>query len=438
MMSTGSLDLLQRLPPEVFLPILKQLPDFQSLSRLLRASPYAYHCFEQFGVEIFEALLTSGVCHRYTSNIIRLVAMLRTNALPLEVKDLESLLDLYVYDTQELCYEKEPVRQPLCLSPGTPATVLRAILSSHCTIERRMVSCLNFYLDRFRSLQPLHVAEPEDSREEYEWLGVNSRVASEFVGSWEVNPTTRPAEVCDIGPPTWTEQQRVLRVLWLNELVSQLKSKAAHGSLSSGLPGWITLPHLNDATDMWQFGGWMADPSIGEGDHAHGNSDSTYSTQIFSLENELVKSVLEYAAETRKNTDSSKLSARDERNWPTPRPSEKMGENYEVSLDTSLTAEQFQLLSGHEDEHMMYDWASPLQHVRWEPFRRQGFAIWCDERMARSGFLPVSEHSDKYSRVSDASVAMAWKSVLSEEEVRELHRINKERQDECLENAYYS
>ncbi|KAI0973593.1 hypothetical protein F4678DRAFT_459073 [Xylaria arbuscula] len=292
--------LLERLPPEILLPILKQLPDLTSLSRLLRASPKVYRFFEIYGVEIFEAILTSGTIHKYPSAIIRIVTMLRSSTLPPDVKDLSSFRDMYVYETQLLRYERQEVRPPLRLSSETPTTVLRGILASHCKNECLMISCLKFYLDRFRPLGPLHVIDP-NAWQNYEWHGVEDVPASEFVGSWEVKPPVRPAEVRDIGPPTWVEEPRVLRALWRNQLFLQLKISANDGALYSVWPENSVrgISRYDDATSLWCFGGYMADPRFNDGKCWHGNVPFRYWSGDFAVENERVRSTVEYAAENR-------------------------------------------------------------------------------------------------------------------------------------------
>ncbi|KAI1290529.1 hypothetical protein F5Y03DRAFT_388793 [Xylaria venustula] len=424
-------DLLERLPPEILLPILKQLPELTSLYRLLRASPKVCRLFETYGVEIFEAILNSGIIHKYTSAIIRIVAMLRSSTLPPDVKDLSSFIDMYVYETQLLRYERQEVRPPLRLSPATPTTVLRGIMVSHCKNECLMISCLKFYLDRFRPLKPLHVVDPNEW-ENYEWHGVEEVPASEFIGSWEVKPPVRPAEVRDIGPPTWVEEQRVLRAFWRNQLFLQLKIGATDGTLSSVWPENSVrgISRHDDATSLWCFGGYMADPDFDDGRCWHANVSFYYWTGDFAVENELVRSALEYAAENRQDIIHPEFS-QVERDWPTSKPTQREVE--ELDSYTSFAAEYFQQLSGKDGEHNMSYAASPLQHVPWSPFRRLGFAIWCRNRLSNYGFTAVVDASYRnYYIISHASATMAWKSLLSHEEVLELERVNKEWQDKYL------
>ncbi|KAI1130665.1 hypothetical protein F5Y10DRAFT_111939 [Nemania abortiva] len=429
-------DLFERLPAEILLPVLKQLPEITSLSHVLKASPHVYRFFETYGVEIFESILTSGTIHQYTSAIIRIVTMLRSSTLPPDVLDLESFEDMYVYETQMLRYPDQGVRIPLRLSPATPAATLRGIMASHCKNERLMVSCLKFYLDRFRPLRPLHVEEPEQCREEYEWRGVDSRIASEFVGSWEVKPEVCPAEVSDIGPPTWIEEQRVLRALWRNQLFLQLKTGATDGTLSSVWPkrSIQAISRYEDATSLWCFGGRMADPNF-----VHGDMSFSYHTSRFAVENELVRSTLEYAAE--KSQDIARPEfLQVERDWPIPERTRQVDDEEEIGSHTSYVAEFFQELSGEEGQHDMGVAASPLQHVPWKPFRRLGFAIWCHDRMSGYGFIVAFDPVRHYHlfNVSHASRTMAWKSVLSQEEVLELERVNKQWQDEYLKDTQES
>jgi hypothetical protein len=86
---------LERLPPEVLLPILTRLPDLDSLDNLLQISPAAAQLFDLRGVEIFEAVLSADTnTHEYTRALIRIVALLRSTALPAYIHDWISFEDL--------------------------------------------------------------------------------------------------------------------------------------------------------------------------------------------------------------------------------------------------------------------------------------------------------------------------------------------------------
>lgn len=45
-----------------------------------------------------------------------------------------------------------------------------------------------------------------------------------FIGSWQQKPEEKPFPVQDIGAPTWIEEQRVLRAFWRVQLFHDLKT----------------------------------------------------------------------------------------------------------------------------------------------------------------------------------------------------------------------
>lgn len=424
----------ETLPVEISLSILKELPDLSSLHCLLNASPAATRVFETHGAEIIEAHLTSGTIHKFTCAIIRIAVHLRSGIVPPGLSGWDSFLDLYAYETTEFRHKPPRWTQPpLKLTPGDfSASVLRSIVASHYHHERLMINCLATYLERFRVLLPTHLVDKD-----FYWEGIfygpdgitDNGVMSEYVGSWQQQPPVRPVARHDIGPPTWCEEQRVLRGAWRVQLYEDLKNSKATGLLNSwplDKTGRWTGPNLDavcapgrnasillyiEPINLIQ--GWGNDPDV--------------AMQNVQVEEELISSVMEYTEAVRAvDSGASDRPQLTSRTWPEPVPSQK--DISEVEWCTSNTALAFQDVAGLEEDHQMSP-SSPVQHVPFDFYRRRGFAIWCDARMAGYGLWRPEGQALVKSDWSFSTLLQAWRSVLTEDELKEVARLNQAYED---------
>lgn len=304
------------------------------------------------------------------------------------------------------------------------APVLRGVLASHHRNEQLAIGCLNTYLPRFRALEPRHVLDPNFifSTE------IPGPDGSEYLGAWRIQPETAPFPKRDIGPPTWCEEQRLFRAAWRVEVFKDLKAAAAAGHLKN----WPAADHeclqFYNASDLLYndtvtlIGGLLGDPSP--------------LMQFIDVERELVYTMLDYLEGIEGAVEHIACPAG--RTWPAPVASQQ--DILEVEDYTSAMALMFQRVHWEGDGHICSSICSPLQHVPWDYYRRRGFAIWCEARMVGYGlvftqfcFPDVAATDD--SDPSLGSILMAWKSILTEEELELVDWINEQRQAEGMEGA---
>lgn len=448
----------ETLPTEISISILKQLPDLTTLYNYISSSPAAARIFDTHAVEIVESHLASGTIHAYTCGIIRLAAYVRSGVRPPGVTDLYDFNNLYVHETTQHRYEPPRWTQaPLRLMQQQPssssaaddnntaavsASALRSVLASQHRSERLVAGCLAMYLPRFQALQPLHLADHDHAWESV-YHGLDK---TEFVGSWQMQPATVPFPKRDVGAPTWCEEQRLLRAAWRVQLFEDVKAAAVAGRFLERWPDReVQRLQRNDATclmaveteDLIEEQSW-------EPDIHH---------QFIDVEHELIYTVLDYVDTTKKDVDGSAAVHHDaelrrlpSRQWPAPVPSRR--DILEVEWYTSAVALVFQRVYGEEYGHVVEDWCTPLQHVPWDFYRRRGFAIWSEERMLGYGLLGRQfclESQDETAATTTMPTAatgdenyninmlfMAWKSVLADEELAEVDRINQKFQEEAM------
>lgn len=179
-----------------------------------------FRLFDEFAVEITEAILSSGYTNGHIRVIVRIIALLRSSTLPIH-----SLAEFKTRVTDEAMVFR--VRKgpngfaPEYLSKTTKPAVLRGILATTRVLTYTALDCLKYYLDRSRALRPEH---PID---ENFIFGRDGPAENQHI-----RPPSRKFEGRDVRPPSWTEVQRVTRAFWRIQLFYDLRKAAASSLLS--------------------------------------------------------------------------------------------------------------------------------------------------------------------------------------------------------------
>ena len=411
-------DHFQRLPPEIVLPIVKQLPDLDSLKNLLRASPTAYRLFDTYGYEIFERVLSSGAIHGYTCGLIRVAVLLRLASLPDHARHLDGFRSLVRHESTSHRYYNSPAQTvpvwphpPLRLSPDTPATTLRGILATYRKIVCLVISCLRFYMGRFKPLRPLHLLDDNFIFESF-----YKRKKHIDRAACEQDPPGKLVSVHDIGPPTWVEEQRLLRAFWRVQLFRDLKAAARAKALNWPDEDLQRLHRMSAAVQLHDVPRDNLIERSDAGPQIRGRSTI--------LEHQLIWSVEEYADEDRQTIIGPDF-LRTRRDWRNP----VQGEEDEQTLEncSSTVYDFFYDLREGENGHVYDGYCSPLQHVSFKPFRRLGFAIWCTKRMREYGLIEYDWGAVSSGRhfFGYNSLYLAWRSVLGEDDIARVVRDNR-------------
>ena len=144
------------------------------------------------------------------------------------------------------------------------------------------------------------------------------------------------------------------------------------------------------------------------------------SVQGTPLEHELISSVMEYVDASRFIDPAPELPRLKPEDTQPCVPTQEGW--FTVGHRTSDTYRFFFEVAGRPSVNFPGDfisggYISPIQGVKFNPFRRLGFALWSTERMRAYGFLhPGSEFQCR------DYVYAAWRSVLSREEVAALEQ----------------
>ncbi|KAK7976768.1 hypothetical protein PG989_015231 [Apiospora arundinis] len=305
----------------------------QCLDNLLQASPFAYRVFETHGVQVFDALLSNGTIHPFTVSLIRFVAHIRASSLPPHVNDLPTFRHCISRETTEYPYDPPRWSHPPCPLPPVPATILRSILASHRAIIRLTVNCLEFHLLLFKELRPAHL-EDESFEWDHIYYGDEDDRDCCYIGAWDQDPERKPFPTRDIGPPTWVEEQRVIRACWRIELWKNLRAVVDAGHIrwpnvdspkerrrhqncmadplcfydpciTLRSASWTEYPdHYSELVERWPGQDYVDPPRVGVDLDEDDN------------EAELIKTVQAYVTENRPT--ALKDFARTKRSWPAP------------------------------------------------------------------------------------------------------------------------
>lgn len=257
------------------------------------------------------------------------------------------------------------------ITSQVPANILRVILVTHRKITCLTISCLSFYLKRFKPLRPSHLADDKYFFESQD-IFVDGEF-SHFYPAWQKWPAVTPCPVVDIGPPTWVEEQRVLRAFWRVQLVHDMRSLRDIADWDFMNLDGMSVVGLYDVPTQDLEGQCYIEPTIFQQDGL--------------LEHELIWAAVEYMEEERQAIET-RTFLETKRDWQVPTP-QVARESDILDDDTSDTYTLFCRMSRSWTQHPTGGQCSLSQHVSFTPFRRLGFAIWGSERMSKYGFLLV-------------------------------------------------
>jgi hypothetical protein len=402
----------ESLASETILSIVTQLPDLVSLDSLLRASPVCFRLFDEYAVEIFEAILSSGFTHGHISAMIRIIAFIRSSTLP--IHGLDEFKKKVTHEAMN--HRIRPSKDgfvPLDIPKDTPPGVLRSILATDRRIMCLAIDCIKIHLGRFKVLRPQQLVDKRFCFKTN--LSTNPELG--YVPAWESRPRGKKVTIRHSGPPSWVEEQRVIRALWRVQILTDLK-KATARSLLNWPKGDIDVVNSMDPVDLYI--GYDSNTYFG------------YHPEIEEI-NTVIKFVQErprYSYSISSDDDSRKqLSPPPQefnREWPAPIPCDKDCPFKEDR--TALTSPTYgyffyfcaQCCRLSRNVRYVSNEYSPLKYISFDPFRRLGFAIWSTQRMSRYGLVRRRDN-----RISDDFFYFTWLSILNESEIAEVEQGSK-------------
>lgn len=389
----------ESLPAEVILQILPHLPDLESLNSIIRASPSAWRIFDTYAAEIAEQVLDAKYTHQYTRIAIRSISYVRQDCFPINtVSDFQrrisravTLHDGYRDNTSWVKPCEDPFA-PRTFPPQSSSSAIRSILATGRRIRALTHECLDFYLARFRPLQPLVPVQPD----------FYPRIQTCAVGLSAENPPKEPYDRHDIGAPNWIEEQYVYLAFWRIQCVRDLKAAMEGGTISN----WDEEEAYSfcnmDLFDLYDFR----------------EVEEEIRSRCELAEHGLVLSVLHFLEQQPKD-----------HHWvePSSRVVTDPGPG-----DDKLFRECWTSGPGiWEGIYLYFQRSLDEDHESFTAFRQLGFAIWSDKRLAGYGFSQSGNSGDRVL----FSYLIAWISVLTPKELTHLEQLelNEMHEDEIKE-----
>ncbi|KAH8658326.1 hypothetical protein BX600DRAFT_514823 [Xylariales sp. PMI_506] len=473
---------LERLPPEILLLIIFRLPNLDALHNLLQASPRARRRFNRDAPAIVEAVMSGpdsdSLLPKQIQDLIRAVILVRASrfaasAFPfgspeaLHARFLRPRMTSFgagrsvsslVLDPRAAATNSELWRwtqhhhnhHPEENQVAEVAAVFRTAVATARHIAFLARTCLAFYLARIRDprvFQPLHCHDPD----------FGYRLSYDWISAWDQDFVGEPAEVRDAGPPSWVEQMRIERALWLVQLIGELRRLARDHCEAlgrgwtaedverlgrSGLDdfGWaeggVTTTHATDLQEvrtvldyLREIGG---DESGGVSHHGGGEGEEggspyfmlpcpplrEYTPAELAWEIgvpdpcESVWAGVGFLYNHGNRTERMSVPPPEVRAVPgnkLPQPSEasRWGRTRDALGRESPGVAFFRLLTSDDQ--------TPVPGVRFDSFRRLGLAVWDQTRLH---LLGLTDGADGFSRRQ--FYFFAWESVLPGEEVASL------------------
>ncbi|KAK7926530.1 hypothetical protein PG985_003528 [Apiospora marii] len=424
----------ERLPTEIIVDILLRLDELVSLDCLLHASPVAYRIFDEFAVQVTEGVLYNGygpirkglhtqepdkpgVAISFVPVQMYMAAMIRTGTLPLQ--SLSEFVGRVImpYHLDHATVAKAPIPfAPRSLPEGISPAVVRGLVATSRHLTALSVDCLNFYLGRFRAIRPSH---PIQSARNFDKMPTEVRENLDLE-PWKDKPRGRKVPVQDVGPPTWLEEQRVLRAFWSLQIIVDLR-KAASASRLGGWPSNDVEYHLQgwDATDVWSLEELLRPR----------------------MPRRMLCDILASSTQYRETMAVTRyLDAVQKHRWPEPEP--QPPQRLEVRREGPAPRrrqhdlERLGVPSEAAKKCVLLERLSYTSLGRFAPYNALGFALWSDERMRAAQLLPSpSPPSDDGGGGDNGGdfqrrlVVYAWLSVLGKDDWRRLAEFRQEQRE---------
>ncbi|KAF4439479.1 hypothetical protein F53441_12586 [Fusarium austroafricanum] len=401
---------LETLPPEILLPIVTALPGLDTLWDLMRASPHVWHLFNDHATTIVNGILSgpNAILPHTVAEAVRAVILVRLRANPFrDLSDFQmrSIHSIFPSGSKKL-YPITSDGEWLSTAT-TSAEILRSVVVTTYHISSLSQAFLASCLERVRdpSFKPRCLVNPEDRYNAREKYGPGE----DGILPWDQVFESRPVKVVDTGQPTWVEEMRAVRALWVIQLVGEVQHQANDlewsiediEKLKSMSPTDFTnevsplqvrsfvdyLKTLGEATQDTYYR-LPRPPSYSRWTTALPSRSKDYETSIHYDKKGI-------ACRRVSNTDDSKWGR-------TSRALESMAPGIEV------------FRSLHKPRPHPRGRVSPIEGVKFNTYRQLGFAFWDRWRMYNLGMYP---EVGKGFVCSETPWFYAWESVLPPEEV---------------------
>ncbi|KAL7928172.1 hypothetical protein V8C35DRAFT_256473 [Trichoderma chlorosporum] len=228
---------IENLPEKTLLQIIGHLPGLDTLWNLLTASPRSFRLFDSQPLAIIEQIFSgpNSILPPKVQEIIRAVILTRAGALPFKTRD--EMRYQFIHHKLPLRVIKDKTCIPFgpdrLAATDITASVFRSVVATAHHISALGHACLTYYLEQVYNsslFAPQHAQTPLPH---CKIRGANPPEADKTPAWYQVFVGT-PYKVIDAGPPSWVEEMRVTRAMWLIQLVGDVRSYVFNNFSTSG------------------------------------------------------------------------------------------------------------------------------------------------------------------------------------------------------------
>lgn len=375
-------DAFGRLPEELRLKIIKLSPNPYSLQSLAHASPAMGKVLDRYSLEIVEVVLKVTVPLQ-TRRLMVAVLKARFSGFPASLSEAQALAK-----TDSAMATDEMRSSGL----DRAAAAVRSLLASAANVHAWSHTCLEHLIRKSMELRPSTLIKNgtgRTRREEFE----NAESRKDYLPQ-------------NAGPPSWVEEQRMIKAFWQLQFFLELQDAGHRGRLGTYWP--------REEVDLL----------------SKSSPDGFY--DLFNFEREQILTACDFLGAVTSGTVTSVEAVHDNvYNLATirwvegtvstcscvePPPYERNKDTFSQrpeNLDRTPWAYHFHHAMSSSDRWLD---GSPLTlEYPFQPWRKYGFAIWDDKRMIDLGM----RHPKTASVISNSfSYSFRWWSILTKEDMR--------------------
>ncbi|KAH7412851.1 hypothetical protein BKA64DRAFT_659703 [Cadophora sp. MPI-SDFR-AT-0126] len=400
--------LFSKLPSEVLLQIVKQVPGLPSFRNIDRASPTISSLFDEFGTEIVESIISTKLPAQVQS-LIRTIVLIQTD-LTL-TRSLQEFSTVYLKrdeycgkhvngadcvrrfhpsleDSSKVCEACREAFPPIGISRDTSPVILRNILDSACQNQNITEGLLQSCLDRSLALTPLQLGQ------KFRYIP-----RPNFGRCPQRRPIGKRFTPESSDPFSWTERQRTSRQIWRVQLFFYLKLKTRdlHWPIED-------IAHL-ESLEIHSF--WELSDKYGRFNEQLG----TVVYYLANTEHQHGNDTFDHKATAQALYRISSASSITRTTWDAP-----SSLDHHILDQVSKAEDLVQEIT--RPTHCVW---GPLRYYDLGHWRNFGFYIWDDARMHSLGFLFRETFQDSETggifctkSFSKDDMWFRWESVLSQ------------------------
>jgi hypothetical protein len=386
-------DAFGQLPEELRIKIIKLSPDPLSLRNLAHASPAMGRVLDRYALEILEVVLDVTVPVQ-TRRLMGAVLKARFSCFPASLSE-----------AQKVAKTDSTVATDEMRSSGMDraAAAVRSLLATAENVHAWSYACLEHLIRISMQLRPSTLIETgrgRTTREQFE----NAESAKDYMPQYT-------------GPPSWVEEQRMIKSFWRLQFFLELQSAGNEGRLGTHWLGQEIEALSKSSPD---------------GFYDACDEDAFY--DAFDHGREQILTACDFLSAVTSGAITSVAAITNNANrlptirWTTgtvPRcccaepPSFECNKDFffqgPKNLDTTPMSYKFQCFMSICDQ--FEDSGPVLLAFPFQPWRKYGFAIWDCKRMADLGMRDPKGKSFLRNRVK---YSFRWFSILTKEELRNL------------------